>query len=209
MSTKPLRQPPTAPYTYTKHATPITDQQIAQACYNAGFRGEALKTAIAVALAESHTGNGVGNATALNDHGEFSVGMFQINVNGYLASRLQKWGFSTWTDLWDPEKNAKAAYQISGHGKHFGAWSVYKHGSYLKYMSRANAAAATVNSTAPTGGTTQRGTPVPNAVVGPSIYPGSSISLRGSGLEYIIAILGTMGVVFFIYKQKEAANGNR
>jgi hypothetical protein len=135
-------QPPTAPYSgYSDRTrTTLSDQQIAQAAYNAGFRGTALSTAVAIALAESH-----GNTTALNDHGEFSVGMFQINVNGYLGSRLHQWGFSSWQDLWDPNKNAQAAYKISGGGQHFGAWSTYKHGTYLKYTSRANAAAKQVD----------------------------------------------------------------
>jgi hypothetical protein len=141
MANKPTKTPPTAPYDVPNPGrTTVSDQQIAQAAYDAGFRGNALATAVAVALAESH-----GNATALNDRGEFSVGMWQINVNGYLASRLKKWGFGSWMDLWNPENNAKAAYDVSNGGKNFGLWSTYKHGTYLKYMTRATTAAKGVD----------------------------------------------------------------
>lgn len=169
---KPIRPPPTAPYDVVKRKTPISDVQVAQAAYNAGFRGPALVTAVAVAFGEAGRTKDQTNATALNNRGEFSVGMFQINVNGYLAKRLQRWGYTSWIDLWDPDKNARAAYKISQGGKHFGAWSVYKHGTYLKFMNRATAAVSQVNSSGPT-----TGTPIPEqptisrpSVQGPSTY---------------------------------------
>jgi hypothetical protein len=166
MAHKPLKSPPTAPYVVPNRGrTTLTDAELAQAAYNAGFRGQSLTTAIAVALAESHA-----NTTALNDHGEFSVGMFQINVNGYLANRLKRWGFSSWMDLWDPEKNAAAAYDISHQGQNFGLWSTYKHGTYLKYMTRAQAAANSVGQGGTTGGT-QGGTTFPGYNPYPIVSP--------------------------------------
>lgn len=138
---------PTAPYNYTKVTTKISDQQIAQVAYNAGFRGEALVTAVTIALGESH-----GNTTALNDHGEFSVGLWQVNVNGYLVARLRQYGLVSWQDLWDPQNNANAAYKISGGGRHWGAWSVYNHGIMTRkpeLVNRAITAAKQVDPTMP------------------------------------------------------------
>lgn len=137
---KQIKQPPTAPYTVTKETNKLTDAEIAKAAYDAGFRGQALETAIAVAIAEAH-----GNRTALNNRGEFSVGLWQINVNGYLSKRLNQWGYDSWTDLYDPFNNASAAYKLSKGGSKWGLWSTYKHGSHLKYMERAATAAKTVN----------------------------------------------------------------
>lgn len=138
-------RPPTAPYSYSRYErVTASDKQLAQAAYNAGFRGSALVTAVAVGLAESR-----GNVNALNNKREFSVGVWQINLEGYLGKRLKRFKLDSWTDLFNLQNNANAAYNVSGQGRHFGAWSVYKHGSYLKYMDRANAAAHAVTGQAP------------------------------------------------------------
>ncbi len=196
--------PPTAPYDYAKTRTVVSDQQIAQSAYNAGFRGPALITAIAVAIGESH-----GNTTALNDRNEFSVGLWQINVHGYLKQRLQQLGLVSWTDLYNPDNNAKAAYKISNGGKKFGAWSVYKHNGHLKYMDRATAAAATVNAPTPAvGGTTtitqphDAGVPVTHGNLG--IAP---VSIHSTGLlEIMIAVVGIV-IVAVLIKTRSNANG--
>lgn len=202
---KKHKSPPTAPYNVPdKGRTTITDTQIAQAAYDAGFRGNGLTTAIAIALAESH-----GNTTALNDHGEFSVGLWQINVNGYLSSRLKRWGLDSWIDLWDPLNNAKAAYALSGGGHRFGLWSTYKHGSYLKYMDRASAAAKTVNNPTPnsttTGGTTSF-TP-PAQVQRSNVLPPAIISVNQSSgvVPVVIAIAGLIMVAVYLARR---SNGN-
>ena len=192
--------PPSAPYDYTKSRTTVSDQQIAQSAYNAGFRGQSLVTAIAVAIGESH-----GNTTALADKGEFSVGLWQINVHGYLGDRLKKLGFSSWTDLYDPDKNARAAYMVSNGGKKFGAWSIYKHNAHLKYMDRATAAATTVNTPTPAvdGTTTPHDAGVPLTVTNLPIAP---VSVNSNGLlEIMIALVGIVIVVVLI--KTRSANG--
>ena len=89
----------------------------------AGFKGEALKTAWAIAKRESG-----GRATAYNPDrstGDDSYGLFQINMLGGMGpSRRKQFGIKRNEDLYDPLVNAKAAFQMSKGGKDFGAWGV-------------------------------------------------------------------------------------
>lgn len=93
-------------------------------------------TATAIAIAESG-----GNASALNDNtatGDESYGLWQINMLGKMGEERERL-FGRRNGLWKPGVNAKAAYTIYGQ-QGFRAWSVYKSGSYLKFIARARAA---------------------------------------------------------------------
>ena len=81
----------------------------------AGFKGEALKTAWAIAKRESG-----GRPEAYNPDrstGDDSYGLFQINMLGDLGpSRRKQFGLQRNEDLLDPVVNAKAAFRMSnGH----------------------------------------------------------------------------------------------
>jgi murein DD-endopeptidase MepM/ murein hydrolase activator NlpD len=115
--------------------------------HRAGFRGRALETAFAVALAESG-----GRATAHNGKApDDSYGLFQINMIGNLMSeRLgKKWRgadgnrfkLSGVNDLYDPMTNAKVAYHMSNKGSNWSAWSTYTGGTFVKFLDDARAAA--------------------------------------------------------------------
>lgn len=98
----------------------------------AGFKGEALKMAYAIAMAESS-----GNAKAHNGNagtGDNSYGLFQINMLGDMGpARRKKYGLSSNDDLFDPLTNAKIAYQMSDGGKNWSAWSTYGSGAYKSF----------------------------------------------------------------------------
>jgi hypothetical protein len=153
---------------------PLTDQQIAQYAYDAGFRGDALNTAVAVALAESG-----GDPSRLGDVGLEngtwgpSVGLWQIrSVNpghGNATERAQR---NAQANL-DPATNAANAYAISHGGTNFGPWSTYTHGDYRRYLTRARTAAAAVRQ--PTGGT-----PATGGGAAPSAYQVAPGSLRSA-----------------------------
>lgn len=89
----------------------------------AGFKGEALKTAWAIAKRESG-----GRADAYNPDrstGDDSYGLFQINMLGNLGpSRRKSYGLSSNRDLLDPATNARVAYAMSKGGSDFGAWGI-------------------------------------------------------------------------------------
>lgn len=97
-----------------------------------GFKGEALKMAYAIAMAESS-----GNAKAHNPNrstGDNSYGLFQINMLGAMGpERLKRYGLKSYEDLFDPYVNARVAYRMSNGGKNWTPWSTYKRGDYKKY----------------------------------------------------------------------------
>ena len=86
--------------------------EIYDAALSAGFTPHQATTWTAIAMAESG-----GRTGALNDHGEHSMGLWQINVASD-GSRATKYG-----DLNDPRANARAAYAISHHGTDMRPWT--------------------------------------------------------------------------------------
>lgn len=90
----------------------LTIRQIYDAARSAGFDPHQAVTWTAIAMAESG-----GRTGALNDKGEYSVGLWQINVRAD-SSRATKWG-----DLSSPEGNARAAYAISRQGRDMAPWT--------------------------------------------------------------------------------------
>ena len=113
--------------------------------HRVGFKGKALETAFAVALAESG-----GRATAHNRTEDY--GLFQINMLGDLKKeRLNKdWQDSvtgkTFTlrgvrDLYNPIINAKVAHHMTGGGRDWSSWVTYNTGAFVKYLDDAARAA--------------------------------------------------------------------
>lgn len=105
-----------------------------------GFKGDALRHAWAVAMKES-----TGNPEAHNQNtrtGDNSYGLFQINMIGKLGpARVEKYGLSSYEDLFDPYINARIAYQMSGGGTDWGPWGIGPNaynggttGSYHKWL---------------------------------------------------------------------------
>lgn len=113
------------------------DTQLMSVLKDAGFQGEGLKTAYAVAKAESG-----GKATAYNGNtktGDNSYGLFQINMLGKMGpDRLKRYGLKSNEDLYDPLTNAKVAYAMSGGGASWSPWSTYKKGSHKQYLKEAS-----------------------------------------------------------------------
>lgn len=124
--------------------TQLSDDQIADVAYGAGFRNSGgktyLTTAIAVCLAESggrsDARNVEGNSPPSTDRG-----LWQIN--SYWHKEV------TDAQAYDVVQNAAAAYRISGAGSSWKAWSTFANGAYKKYLPRAEAAA---NNTTSRGG---------------------------------------------------------
>ncbi len=118
----------------------LSANQIAQYAYNAGFRGQALITAIAVALAESN-----GNTQAYNPenaagtpNGSGSRGLWQIYGKAHPQYNNDS--------VYDPQVNANAAYAVSN-GGNFAPWSTFNGGQYKQYLNTAASAASSVNGT--------------------------------------------------------------
>jgi len=74
-----------------------------------------------------------------------SYGLGQVNMLGRLGpARRKEFGLTSNEQLFDPLTNMRASYQISGHGKNWRPWTTYTHGTYKKYLGKAQAAAAKV-----------------------------------------------------------------
>ena len=121
--------------------------QIAGLASLAGFSGQDLSTAVAVALAESGGDPSAYNpekaAGATEGHGSF--GLWQI----YLTAHPEYQG----VNLTDPQTNANAAYATYAQaGNSFRPWSTFKSGAYLAYMDQ-----VTATLTAPDAGTDSSG----------------------------------------------------
>ena len=124
---------------------------VARAAYAAGFRGEDLVKAIAIAKGES---NWDPRAQYTPGDGEQSYGLWQINMDPkYGAGRRKNWGLSSNEDLYDPFKNAKAAFSLyQGRGGGFQDWTVYtgatkggRNRHYTNYMEEAQQVAQAIN----------------------------------------------------------------
>jgi hypothetical protein len=116
----------------------------------AGFKGQALNIAYAIAMAESS-----GNARAHNPNastGDNSYGLFQINMLGAMGPERRKtFGLSRNEDLFDPLTNAKIAYKMSNGGKNWQPWSTYNRGDYRKFLGQSGADVSNSDA-APSGG---------------------------------------------------------
>jgi hypothetical protein len=112
----------------------LSGTQLVDVLKQAGFSGEGLKMAWAIAMRESGGKPGAFNGNA--GTGDKSYGLFQINMLGSLGpARLKELGLNSNEDLLDPLTNAKAAFKMSKGGKDFGAWAVgpnaYRHSAAL------------------------------------------------------------------------------
>ena len=101
----------------------FSDQDLIAVLKSVGFEGRTLRHAWAVAMKES-----TGRPNAHNDNpstGDNSYGLFQINMKGSMGpDRLQKYGLSSYEDLFDPYTNATIAYQMSKGGTNWGPWGI-------------------------------------------------------------------------------------
>lgn len=106
-------------------ANQLSDIQVAQYGYNAGFRGDTLVRAVAVALAES---GGIPANQNTNTNGSVDRGLWQINS---VHSQYD------YAKLYDPQYNANAAWQISNQGQNWHPWTTFNTGAYLQFIPRA------------------------------------------------------------------------
>lgn len=108
-----------------------TQEQIAQYLRNAGFPENAIPTMLRIAQLESNN-----NPNAFNPDsstGDLSYGLFQINMLGKMGPERRKWfGIKSNEELYDPQKNADAAYKLwssreksKGAGQGYTHWSTY------------------------------------------------------------------------------------
>jgi hypothetical protein len=140
-STSPAPADSTAVPVSSGSAITLSASQIAQYAADAGFQGDDLTIAVAVALAESGGKTGAYNpvtnldsgAPASTPQGQGATGLWQIYVKVHPE-------FSGW-DLTDPAQNAAAAFSVwSAAGGSWRPWTTYTTGRYQAYMGTATGA---------------------------------------------------------------------
>jgi Lysozyme like domain len=115
-------------------------EDVVKVAYAAGFRGSALQTMVAITEPESGRNPRAHNPNPPDD----SYGLWQINMLGSMGpDRARQWGLdpnAPYDELYDPNVNARAAWDLSGGGTNFRPWSTYNRSDYQQYMDEARAA---------------------------------------------------------------------
>ena len=159
-----VRDPYTGPITTNK-------KQLMRTIAKQGFSNAALKTAYAVAMAESGgRSNAVGDVSLQDDKWGPSIGLFQIRS-------LKNW--EKWNDeyrdakrLPNPDFNAAAAWRKSNQGSNWKPWSAYTNAAFLKHLPEADKIATETNLGGPMGDSMNLG--APSSPAGHSMSGGSA-----------------------------------
>lgn len=104
-----------------ENAATLTDSQLVELLKAVGFKGKGLKTAWAVAKAESN-----GQPIRFNGNiktGDHSFGLFQINMIGDLGpDRRDRFNIDYNAELLNPVVNAEIVYKMTQGGTNWKAW---------------------------------------------------------------------------------------
>ena len=113
----------------------LTDGQLIELLKAVGFRGNGLKTAWAVAKAESN-----GQPIRYNGNiktGDNSYGLFQINMIGDLGpDRREKYGIKYHGELMSPVRNAEIVYAMTEGGTNWKSWKYAKTPPVQKWLKK-------------------------------------------------------------------------
>lgn len=132
-----LLSKPTTDVVLAKYAdaTSLTDSQLVELLKAVGFEGRGLRTAWAVAKAESNGRPFAFNGNA--DTGDSSYGIFQINMIGNLGpDRKDKFNLDLNAELFSPVKNAQIVYHMTKKGINWSSWSSYNKGAHYKWLNK-------------------------------------------------------------------------
>lgn len=100
--------------------------------YNAGFRGDDVPVAVAIAMAESGgVPDRLGDVALMTDKWGPSVGLWQVRS---LNAERGTGGIRDQDILSDPVQNARSAFAIMKERGGFEPWTMFNNGGYLQYM---------------------------------------------------------------------------
>lgn len=117
------------------NSTSLTDNELVELLKAVGFSGKNLRTAWAVAKAESN-GRPLafnGNIKTLDE----SYGVYQINMLQMLGKdRRERFDLAHNADLFNPVINAEIAYRMTRGGEDWSSWSSYNKGAINKWLDK-------------------------------------------------------------------------
>ena len=118
-----------------ENAHNLTDEQLVDMLKAVGFEGKALRSACAIAKAESN-----GRPLAFNGNvktGDSSYGVFQINMLGELGSdRREKFELDSNAELLNPVVNAQIALHMTKGGEDWSSWSSVNGKRYQEWYNK-------------------------------------------------------------------------
>jgi hypothetical protein len=118
-----------------ENAHKLTDEELVDMLRHVGFEGKALRTACAIAKAESN-----GRPFAFNGNvetGDSSYGIFQINMLGELGpKRRDKFDLDSNAELLNPVVNAQIALHMTKGGKDWSSWSSVNGARYQEWYNK-------------------------------------------------------------------------
>ena len=118
-----------------ENAHNLSDAQLIELLKTVGFKGKALRSACAVAKAESN-----GRPLAFNGNlktGDSSYGVFQINMIGELGpDRREKFDLSSNAELFNPVTNAQVALYMTKGGTDWSSWSSLNGTRYQEWYNK-------------------------------------------------------------------------
>ena len=118
-----------------ENAHNLGDGQLVELLKTVGFKGKALRSACAIAKAESN-----GRPLAFNGNlktGDSSYGMFQINMIGELGpDRREKFDLSSNAELFNPVTNAQVALHMTKSGTDWSSWSSLNGKRYQEWYNK-------------------------------------------------------------------------
>ena len=118
-----------------ENAHKLTDNQLVDLLKAIGFKGDKLRTACAIAKAESN-----GRPFAFNGNsetGDSSYGVFQINMIGELGpNRREKFNLESNVELFNPVINSKIAFHMTKGGKDWSSWSSVNGTRYQEWYNK-------------------------------------------------------------------------
>lgn len=167
----------------------LSQSEIEGYAADAGFTGNDIHIASAVAMAESGGNTNDHNTTPPDN----SYGLWQINMLGTLGpSRRKQFGISSNDQLFDPRINAQAAHSVwkdSG----WSAWTTYtttdKKRTYQRFM--AGSSSASDSSTSSGDGSNSSGITGAITNIGENLFKAAS-NLTGIIVAVVLLILGIL-----------------
>jgi hypothetical protein len=118
-----------------ENAHSLSDGQLVDLLKAVGFKGVALRSACAIAKAESN-----GRPFAFNGNtktGDSSYGVFQINMIEELGSdRRKKFELDSNAELFNPVTNAQIAHFMTKGGKDWSSWSSVNGARYQEWYNK-------------------------------------------------------------------------
>ena len=118
-----------------ENAHSLADKQLIELLRAVGFEGKALRSACAIAKAESN-----GRPLAFNGNaktGDSSYGVFQINMIGHLGpDRREKFDLDSNAELFNPVKNAQITLHMTKSGTDWSSWTSLNGKRYQEWYNK-------------------------------------------------------------------------